>query len=577
MYFTLTWLSTNTLPSFVFNNSVGMEDPFITASDFSSFLKLLEFVAQFFRDPRFGHPAFEASEHAKVMKMELAQQSGLDDDNWSSPPTNNTDFRLWLSHPHLSLPCEPSNKQGPGVRAEWQGVWYRYSSLQKFASHEIVSRELDLLFDTICLTVDEQREAFTRSPRHLVEGLSFGIRLDFSEWANHSDISIQVPFDGSDTCSLTASRIGTSPAELPPTTICLPVTQKERCLGPVVCEVTCIIDLLPLVTQTVLGLFRGTPDKTDDQESALTEMKQRESYSGPIGSDDSSVDVTDGTFSVAANLGDLRFFAFDPVLGPHLPVAFLSVASLQVTASQFAPSVPASSISTDTPPSDLQISVHGLLWADYFKLGRTRSWEPLLEPYELLALYEKSAARGSGLLLTSDTFLHLNVSGALLVIIHEVVDSFRQRIRETFGTNAIAAMVPNPQVSSQDKQVIEDCFGGLTITHEMPRAISSNERVAFAIRNMTGQKMRLCKRDAQARELSRMSAVVSYVDHHQSIQLSFLPSISMIKNLSVIEVDFPGLPNSNRICRDQVDLSGKWEFPDGTLKCFMLGQVISLI
>jgi len=538
--------------------NVGLNTPFIAMSDFSSFFRLLNFVTDYFTDPKFGHPNFETAQHVMKMKAELAQNIGSEEGDFDGAVSNSTDFRLWLSRPVLSLPCDAFSKEGPGVRIECDGFWYRYLSMQAFKSHEIVSNGLELLFDNIYCAAEKLVGACRKSERHLIEGLSFGIRLDFNEKTNHSDISIEAPYEDLGACSIVASRINALPEKIPPERICVPVSHQNRFLGTVVCEITCIIDILPLVSDTILNLFRGPNVAKSQGEASVVSLEDN-----GVGLDTDSIasdeSVGEGTFSVTAKLRDVRVFAFDPILGPHLPVAFLSVSSLGITASQFAPSTlqPASVASRASPPGDLQLLVQSVVWADYFKLGRTRSWEPLLEPFKLDALYEKSILRGSGLSVSSDTPFHLNISGALLVILDEVIDSFQRRIRETFGNDTTATVSggPDTQITSRDSQVVEDSICGVKVVHELPQAISRDARVAFAFRNMTGQKLRLCKRDGQSPDSSTHSAIVSYVSHGQSTQLSFLPSISKVNNMSVIEVDFPGLSNSNRVCRHQVDVS----------------------
>jgi hypothetical protein len=104
------------------------------------------------------------------------------------------------------------------------------------------------------------------------------------------------------------------------------------------------------------------------------------------------------SFSINTHIESLRLFVIDPTLGVHLPLASFSLSTLQIMGSKLGDCVDGQVISRrDSPPSDLQVTIKTKLWSDYFKLGITRSWEPLLEPFVCVVLYEKSLRRGEGL------------------------------------------------------------------------------------------------------------------------------------------------------------------------------------
>lgn len=58
--------------------------------------------------------------------------------------------------------------------------------------------------------------------------------------------------------------------------------------------------------------------------------------------------------------------------------------------------------------------VQATIFIDYFKLGLTRNWEPFVEPFKCLVLYEKSVSRGKGITFNADCPLHFNVTSALI-------------------------------------------------------------------------------------------------------------------------------------------------------------------
>jgi hypothetical protein len=307
--------------------------------------------------------------------------------------------------------------------------------------------------------------------------------------------------------------------------------------------------VLPIASSTMANFFKGPAEI--NEEFAPEEIDQ-----GPA------------TFSVSAGIGDLRIFAIDPVLGVQLPIAVMSISSLALTASKFA-AEPTSLIFRrgESLPEDLQVTVDSHLWGDYFKLGITRSWEPFLEPFKCLLLYEKSLGRGQGISLDADSPFHLNLPGALLQNLGEIIDSFSRVIAETFGEQSTSVIVLThtmPKASpSKDRvgAIVEDSVNTMagqevTIWHEIPKPLKSDDRVAFSLRNLTGQKIRIHQQsDLFGESRNKKPAVVTYLNQVESMGLTFEATISVIKNLSIVEVPYPGLPNSR---------SGNWS--RGSLK-----------
>jgi hypothetical protein len=295
-------------------------------------------------------------------------------------------------------------------------------------------------------------------------------------------------------------------------------------------------------------------------------------FKGPaqINEDFAPVEEDQGppTFSVAAEIGDLRVFAIDPVLGVQLPVAVASLASVSLTATKFAVEPTRLDLgSGESPPEDLQVTANCHLWADYFKLGMTRSWEPLLEPFEFLLLYEKSKERGQGFSLDADSPFHVNLSGALLHILGETIDSFSSLIKETFGDQAASARALRRSVSkaspSKDRVggMVEDSINTrdgheVTVLHEIPKPLKRDDRVAFSLRNLTGQKIRIHQQtDLASDSAISKPAIVTYLNQAESMGLTFAATISVIKNLTIVDVPYPGLPNSRSSNQNQGSLN----------------------
>jgi hypothetical protein len=101
-------------------------------------------------------------------------------------------------------------------------------------------------------------------------------------------------------------------------------------------------------------------------------------FTGPteVNEEFTPMDLDQGspTYSVSASVDDVRFFAIDPDLGVQLPVAVVSLSKTSLTMTKFSNERISDLQPGDYNPENLQIVVMSHLWADYFKLGLTRSW-----------------------------------------------------------------------------------------------------------------------------------------------------------------------------------------------------------
>jgi hypothetical protein len=528
--------------------NLGMESPSITMSDLSTVFEFIGFVKAYYVDKQLGNPIFEAIDRVKRLKAELGS---CEDTKVDFPSVS--DFRLWLSSPLLSIPCEPENISGPGLSlTSCSGLWYRYMSLEDLSSQECVAADVSLTYNESCSPL-YRRDGDSIS---LIESLSFGLRVDFVHESNHHDISLQIPFTDPHSCSLTSPRLEVQPAVLAPPTICKPYQHPRRCLGPLVCEVTAIIELFPRAWSTVLTFLCSPGGKSleiDDEnlgaDSGLDGLGLSSDHPAP-----NQVD-TAATVSLVASLTDIRFFVQDPVLGPHLPVAVLSIGSLHVTYSRFEYYRRAlNELRVLSFPEDMQVIVDGLLWIDYFKVD-SRCWEPLLEAYTFRALYEEAQLRGSGVSLTSDTAFHLNISSALVLIVDQVFNSFTHAFQEILAKGSqVSSSIAHRHRSTSDRRTLQDSMSAMSFVHEERNPLIQEDRVAFSVRNLTGQKIRIYRLDSvpMSDEATALGCpTVTYLDHQSSMELSFQPSMSFVRNMSIVQVGYPGFENSSRDVEEQ--------------------------
>lgn len=523
--------------------------------DLSWIWVFLDFFKSYYTDVAFGNPGHQAQRWTHKLKNALRKASGEEPVKFKPLPGVNVDFRLWLCEPMLCIPCDYFSSRASCLRIHSEtGLWYRYKSIGDLSSQEVSTTDLNLDFSNefqspVTCRRNNGRDTMAGA-RSLVEGLSFGLRYDCNNVCNHKDVALLIPFAGEDIPDLSVAgpELEVEPLILSNPVVCRPSKSLSRRLGNKVCEITCIIEVLPMTSDTMMNFFKGPAELNQD-------FVVPEEDKGPA------------TFSFTGEIHDIRLFAIDPVLGVQLPVGVASIASMHLTATKFSGLPLQLDLGPEeSPPGDLQLTVRSHVWADYFKLGMTRSWEPLIEPFEFLLMYEQSKERGQGCFVESDSPFHVNLSGAFLQVLGETLESFSALIKETFGekSNSDQALQRSVSLGSPSKSrvgaFIDDTVRAgegtwVQVLHEIPKPLKNEDRVAFSLRNLTGQKFRVHQQSDQAIEsgLSR-PAVVTYLNQGETMGLTFAATISIVKNLAVVEVPYPGLPNSARNCQNQGSL-----------------------
>ena len=512
--------------------------------DLSWIWVFLDYFKSYYTQVAFGNRGHQAQRWVHKVKNAIRKSKGEKPRKFEPLPGVNVDFRLWLCRPILTVPSEYHTSHAPSLRIDSRtGLWFRYKSIKELSSQEVSTTDLNLHFSNDFQSPQDFRQVDPRDNtsglRSLVEGLSFGLRYDCNNSCNHKDVSLLIPFAGEDIPDLSVDglELEVKPFILPPPIVCRPQKPLSRRLGTKVCEITCFIEVLPSTSKTMMNFFKGPADLNED-------FLEPEDEEVPL------------TFSITAELSDLRVFAIDPVLGVQLPVAVMSIASLAFCTTKFeAVSSDGDLLPGESPPDDVQLAIKSHLWVDYFKLGMTRSWEPLIEPFELLLMQETSKERGRGVSLEADSPLHMNLSGAFLQILGDTIESFSSVIKDTFGEKGNhdrLSRSASVEYRSSDRggTCIEDSIrtmdgAALQVLHEIPKPLKIEDRVAFSLRNLTGEKLRVHQQtDRTTEDAITRPAVVSYLNHAETMGLSFSATISIIKNLEVVEVPFPGLPDS---------------------------------
>ena len=553
-------------PGWVLTN-FGIESAFATIFDFTPIWITLDFFSLYFSKSGYGNPVFEAATRKEQLKALLQKkQRAL---KQIGQPGLNIDFRLWLTRPYLCIPSSTKTINAPSLRIDGAtGLWYHFKSLGTYSSQEVCSTNLSLAIAQEFEIPGKCRVGHSAysTTKTLIDGLSFGFRMDSNTSNGHTDYCLKMPFltgpmqEASSVCRISSSEIEADSVVLNPPTVCTPVEEQTRSLGPSICELTLIIDALPVASDLLITLLTGSVDINE------TKLFQGAADS-TVNSDTKTISAS--SFSANACICGLRLFVIDPVLGKHLPIAVCCISSVKLAASQMSGNEKAdrSALRSEAPPGDLQLAVDLNFWADYFKLGITRSWEPLLEPFSCLLLLEKSIRRGQGMSLNSECQFHINVTGALLLIMDEAINSFSRALVDSFGSkNAPSSVIETSfsdhaneeSIVSQyagtfiDQHLDSSSCGTRNVRHHVPKPLRSDDRVAFSMLNLTGQRIRVHQQSKESDSaVPERTAVVTYLEHSESTRLEFEATVSVIHNLHIVDVPFPGLPHSLRDSRGQ--------------------------
>eukprot|EP00804_Cyclotella_cryptica_P020229 CCRYP_010930-RC/>CCRYP_010930-RC protein AED:0.04 eAED:0.04 QI:95/1/1/1/0.91/0.91/24/65/5640 len=495
----------------------------------SSIWVLLDYFGLYFKDFAFGHPAFVAEKLVhEVFESVDSRNDCLD-----------VDFRLFLTRPHQIIPSPSGVHGGVCIMLEASGLHYRYKSFgPNYSSQTIVTNDLAIV------AMGEYRDPSTSrglrqvsgclrtsGAQTLIDGLSFSIQYAYNENANFTKFALRIPlsrdhFDSTTMIGIEPSEINVEPYQCQAPLVCKPVVSPSRIMKKkFVAHFS--YEYMKLAFD-VINAFVGPIQAEDDPVSDLPERKN--------------------LFSIAVHVEGGELIISDPVMGMHRPILSISVPSLLFTASQLQEAtennvdtrgVFASSDRSDRASesllncaSDFQACVEVCAFVDYFKLAKTRNWEPLIEPFKCLILYEKSQVRGKGVTINIDCPLHCNITGALIETIDDARDTFEMFLSSDPCMNYTRQNV-------RESTLIE-CLHSTDILHACAEHIKEQERRAFALKNSTGQQIRVHTLSSIEKTLSGSSSnrrsTIYYLDHSKTMPLFFPATFTAIRNLKPIEI-----------------------------------------
>lgn len=506
------------------------------STDLGFFWILLEYFSCYFLHSEFGNPFFAA----EAMRIDYLERSKkLKEHSRNRLMCLNLDVRLWLDHPSIAIPSASDDPNAPLLllKSRNGGIFYRYRTIDYgFSSQNVVTTNLDILFlRKIALnhTMTRNLSSSDRDAHFIAAALFISFNYEMFVESKHFNVSIS---------SLSPDQLNgkvdlfiVEPLILPPCTVCNPPFRfNMQPRASPLCEIFVSPEYLQDVGD-LLSKFVGPYQQFDGSQ--------------PQKSNASS-------FTINAYFDKLRFVVCEPVLGMHLPLANLYISDLKFSVSELQ-----GDKRLGQDEFDFQASTDVQVWIDYYKSGPTRSWEPLFEPFKCTVLFEKSSRRGQGVTFLSDCPLHLNITGAFLETICFASDSlYKSFFKVLRDGKQVAKSVTMKQELSPSRalraacavsELISGSDGQITeVHHEKVHTISSKDRVAFSLANLSGNRLRFHQHGKKNAELS-----VRYLDHLGITALSFPPTRSVIRNLTVVEIPSDCAEDHNLLKKNIVDAS----------------------
>ena len=515
--------------------NLGLDMAEAAASDLGSIWILLDYFGAYFKEPDYEHPAFAAEKMVENHSM-----------NSAPAPCLSIDFRLWLTDPHVIIPSS-SEADATCLMLEGTGLLYRYKSFGlHFSSQDIVAKDLGIVVLSKYIEPDLSRgirqvsgSLLSSGAKTLVDRLSISVKYEYDDSSKFTRFAVRVPlssqhFNRSAMDGIEPSDVVVKPFLVPPPLVCNPMVSPSRNPGENETNIYFSYEYMKLAVDLLIAFIGPNPNKVDETtESAMEE-------------------TCDSIFSVTANLESIKFVVSDPIMGMHRPFFSVSISSVLLSASRLKEIERAQKkhdkflgrgsavSSTSLNDKDLQACMEATVFVDYFKLGITRNWEPLVEPFRCLTMYEQSTTRGKGVIFSAGCPLHLNITGASIDTIDDAIDTFRTFL---LGENSEcpAQHLPNksrPQTTIATTVTTDESGQKLTVLHKFPETLNEQERVAFSLKNFSGQRIRVHTQSDLEAEISSSKTAVMYLDHNSLMPVSFPATETVIKNLQPVEVPF---------------------------------------
>lgn len=525
--------------------NLGLDMAEAVLSDLAAIWILLDYFGLYFKEPDYGHPVFAAEKMVENYSLDVAQA-----------PCLSIDFRLWLTDPHVIIPST-SEADATCLMLEGAGLHYRYRSFGlDFSSQDIVAKDLGIVVLSKYIEPELSRgvrqvsgSLLSSGAKTLVDRLSFSVKYEYDDSSKFTRFAVRVPlsshhFNRNAMDGIEPSDVDVKPLLVPPPLVCNPLVSPSRNLGENETKIYFSYEYMKLAVGLLIAFIGPNPNQVDETtDSAMEETTDTAS--------------SENIFSVTAHLESIKFVVSDPIMGMHRPFFSVSISSILLAASRLKeierPQKKHDKFlgrsntcsSTSSNDKDLQACMEATVFVDYFKLGITRNWEPLIEPFRCLMMYELSTARGKGIIFDAGCPLHLNITGASIDTIDDAIDTFGTFLLE--GNSEHPAQDPpntsRPQTTIATTVTRDESGHELTVLHKFPETLNEQERIAFSLKNLSGQRLRVHTQSDLEAELSSSKTTVMYLDHNHLMPVSFPATETVIKNLQPVAVPFEGDQN----------------------------------
>ena len=343
--------------------NLGLDMAEAVIADLTPIWILLDYFGCYFKEPEYGHPAFEAEQmFEKMSNGNNVPVTAPDCDG--DEECMSIDFRLWMIKPHVVIPSSSDLSQDPCVMLETDGLYYRYKSFGvNYSSQDIVAKDLGIIVLREYMEASRSRGLRQVSGslancgvKTLIDGLSFSLRYDYNESNNFTRFALRMPltshhFDRHSMDGIESSDIDAQPFSVPPPVVCKPFVAPSRTMGKHETSIYFSHQYMKLAAGVLSNFVGGSSPETDpiQDDQTITEDTNNEC-------DNSSPQAY---FSVTAHVERVRFFGCDPVMGMHRPILSICLPSLSLTASQLQEIEPSPSSKID--------ALTGRLTEDYSK------------------------------------------------------------------------------------------------------------------------------------------------------------------------------------------------------------------
>ena len=516
--------------------NLAMEDPDTCTSDLAFLWILLDYFCSYYSQDAFGNPYFIVKEEKDTFLKENFIFEAGDDENCL-----NIDFRLWLIKPRIVILSDPTDALSPAflIKSVDGGLFYRYKTVgYDFVSQEIGSKNLDLIKLESCDALNANIREVIISGKWiniLLRSLNMVLIYDKNTKSNHTDIHVNITPPNNEEGEIDGIEfpsIKISPVDIPLPKICKPIVTPFNQMGPVSCEIDLMSPDNFLMATNSLSNFTGPYpiEKVDDKSESDKEVTDKNNF-----------DENGSSFSIFVKTCGLKVFISDPLRGVHLPIVVVNVPELNVHCSRLLDMT--NKKMGISNPTDLQAYIDANFWVDYYKSGPTHSWEPLVEPYKCIVLFEKSDRRGHGITVDSECPFHINMSGAFFETLAFAARSFAPYILSMLGLHERQ----NTEKEDKMKKVvseghfrktksivyesIQQMDSNVKIKHEKASVLNPSQPVAFSLINLIGDDIRFHQQKRQD-----SGKFIQYLEHKGTAALSFPATRSWVINLDIVEI-----------------------------------------